>query len=132
MSGNECFELSLPSDPSASGRAREAVSRALTGWRIPELVDVCAVVVSELVTNAVRYGEPPVSLRLRRNGSQVSLDVHDAGSGVRSQPPAVDQSAESGRGLVLVEALSDDSGIIDVPGEGTTVHASWRLTPSRP
>ena len=122
------LELQLPPDATAALRAREAVRRALERWRLPHLVETCVLVVSELVTNAVRYGRPPLGLQMRRRGSNVEVEVHDEGTGevvdLSSDP---EEMAESGRGLGLVRALADESAIEAVPGGGTTARAAWKL-----
>jgi anti-sigma regulatory factor (Ser/Thr protein kinase) len=121
---------SLPNDTSAPRQARRAVRATLTRWRLPALVDSCVLTVSELVTNAVRYGLPPLSLVMRRRKGAVRIDVNDA----RPEPLAVlgrnrpDQLAESGRGLAIVCEVADDVGSEHIPGDGKTVYASWNVT----
>jgi anti-sigma regulatory factor (Ser/Thr protein kinase) len=125
--------MSLPNDATAPGEARHAVRATLTRWRLPALVDACVLTVSELVTNAVRYGLPPISLVMRRRKGAVRIDVNDArpealGAMGRSQP---DQLAESGRGLAIVREVADDLGSEHIPGDGKKVYASWNVAVDR-
>ena len=118
-------QVPLPADRTAPAVARERTRTALRGWRLPTLLEPLLLVVSELVGNAVRHGRPPVAMLLRRTGSSVRVEVHDEdatapalGAGL----PADD--AESGRGGYLVEAVAQDVGVDQVPGDGKVVWAT--------
>ena len=91
---------------------RRAVTRALGGWGVAsDDQDVVALLISELVTNALRHGEPPVRLRAECTDSAITVSVEDAGS---SAPVAVEPAAwdaSGGRGLHLVESLADGWGV---------------------
>jgi anti-sigma regulatory factor (Ser/Thr protein kinase) len=123
---------SLPNNESAPGEARYVVRKALAGWRLPSLVDSCVLTVSELVTNALRHGLPPVNLLVRRRRDDVRIDVGDA----RPEPldaghyPVADALAESGRGLDIIRQVSDELGSEHVPGDGKNVFASWKVADS--
>jgi anti-sigma regulatory factor (Ser/Thr protein kinase) len=117
--------VELPQDQTAPAAARAGARNVLGAWRLPRLLDPLQLVVSELVGNAVRHGRPPVAMLLRRTRGGVRVEVHDeepmpapAGAGL----PAED--AESGRGLFLVEAVSTDTGVEQVPGDGKVVWAT--------
>jgi two-component sensor histidine kinase len=72
-------------------------------------VETALLVISELVTNAVVHGRPPIQLRLRRSGTHVVIEVHDAASFLpRRLRPTPDD--EHGRGLQLVALLADRWG----------------------
>ena len=92
---------------------REFVRVAATDWGFGARLDEVLVCVSELATNALLHGVPPgrgylVRLRLQEQGQLLSVEVHDSGGGV----PAVRvPEDESGRGLVLVDALADRWGM---------------------
>ncbi|HSP39115.1 MAG TPA: ATP-binding protein [Frankiaceae bacterium] len=117
----------LANDDRAPGQARRAVRGTLTGWRLFAVIDDAVLAVSELVTNAVRHGLPPVGLLLRRRDGQVRIDVDDA----RPEPVALDRKpadfAESGRGLGIVSGVADDVGSEHIPGDGKFVFASWNI-----
>lgn len=126
--------MSLPNDATAPGEARHAVRDALTLWRLPALVDSCVLTVSELVTNALRYGLPPLGLVVRRRKGAVRIEVSDA----RPEPvetmshPQSDEHAESGRGLAIVREVADDLGSEHIPGDGKKVYALWNFAVGRP
>lgn len=128
------MRLDLVSDGRAAGQARRGVRQVLTLWHLPALVDSVVLAVSELVTNAVRYGWPPLFLVLRRDETEVRLDVHDADptEPASARPPA-GPGAESGRGLDIVAAVAIEVGCEQVPGDGKIMYASFdtRVAPSR-
>ncbi|MEU0196225.1 SpoIIE family protein phosphatase [Streptomyces afghaniensis] len=69
----------VDADPAAVARARSNASERLAAWGLEELACMTELVVSELVTNAIRYGRPPIRLRLIRDRSLL-CEVSDAGS----------------------------------------------------
>ena len=98
--------LTVPNDRAAIRDARHQVARALRDWGVGEdVVEAVSLLLSELVTNAMLYGRPPVQLRVRRGPSAVSLEVHDAAQTLprRADP---DEEDEHGRGLQLVSAVA--------------------------
>ncbi|WP_326598381.1 ATP-binding protein [Streptomyces sp. NBC_01803] len=113
--------LGLPPRPESVRQARDFTRNTLQGWRLPELFDGVALVVSELVTNALRHGahtreadfEPAapstVELELMRCARRLICAVQDP-SDASPRLGSVDGSAESGRGLHLVECFSDGWG----------------------
>nr|WP_203615790.1 SpoIIE family protein phosphatase [Streptomyces sp. SID13726] len=94
----------VPADPAAVARARADVSRQLGAWGLDELDFTAELVASELVTNAVRYGRPPIVLRLIHDRALL-CEVSDAGSTTPHlrRARAFD---EGGRGLLLVAQLA--------------------------
>jgi len=116
-------QVELPPDLTAAREARAATRRILPGWRLGALLDSVLLVVSELVGNAVRHGRPPVVMRLRQAGSGVRVDVHDDEPTVQT-PRDPSSDAESGRGLLLVDAVAAESGIEQVEGDGKVVWAT--------
>ncbi|MFF7274960.1 ATP-binding SpoIIE family protein phosphatase [Streptomyces griseorubiginosus] len=98
----------VDADPAAVARARRSVARQLAAWGLDDLGFVTELVVSELVTNAVRYGRPPIRLRLIRDSSLL-CEVSDAGSTTPHlrRARAFD---EGGRGLLLVAQLAERWG----------------------
>jgi anti-sigma regulatory factor (Ser/Thr protein kinase) len=120
----------LPNDDTAPSQARRAVRKTFTRWRLSAFLDDALLTVSELVTNAVRHGLPPISLLLRRRAGQVRMDVDDG----RPEPlTAIKKPSsldESGRGLGIVREVTDNFGSEHIPGDGKSVHASWN-TPAR-
>ena len=122
----EVVRIDLGPGPHAPADARRATRDALRRWELPALVDRVVLAVSELVTNSVRYGRPPLRLDLRRLRGCVRVDVHDTvpdGPALQGRPE-VDTDHESGRGLLIVNAVADEVGVEQVPG-GKHVYASF-------
>lgn len=121
--------LALPSDSTAPGKARTSVRENLTRWRLPDKVDACVLAVSELVTNALRHGSPPIVMRLRRQPHDVRMDVSDGDTGGMPDRAAQEQAdtEESGRGLFIVRSVADEVGVETSVGNGKSVYASWHV-----
>jgi anti-sigma regulatory factor (Ser/Thr protein kinase) len=109
--------LELGALPTAVPCARLHVKQVLWEWGLGELAEVSEAVISELVTNAYettsRHQLPtPIRLRLSSNGQQALIEVWDANP-TPPRPPALNandlppETAENGRGLFLVAALSE-------------------------
>ncbi len=101
-----CWEF--PAEPTAVGRAREAVTRQLDSWGLDELAFTTELTVSELVTNAVRYAGAPVRLRLIRDRTLI-CEVSDP-SQTQPRLRRARLNEEGGRGLFLVHQLTDRWG----------------------
>jgi anti-sigma regulatory factor (Ser/Thr protein kinase) len=107
-------------------QAREAVAEACDRWGLPRLRPAASLVVSELVTNAVRHSQGPVTLEARVWGRSLQLRVWDASPA----PPAPRATippgpSERGRGLAIVAHFSRDWGwIIDDDERGKVVWAT--------
>ncbi|MFG2871479.1 SpoIIE family protein phosphatase [Streptomyces sp. NPDC048338] len=108
----------LPREPRSVGRARELARAQLTAWDLEPLVDTVELLVSELVTNALRYGEGEIRLRLLRDRTLV-CEVWDAGL-VQPRRRRARDTDEGGRGLQLVGLLSEAWGSRRTP-RGKTV-----------
>ncbi|WP_455352708.1 SpoIIE family protein phosphatase [Streptomyces sp. SYSU K217416] len=94
----------LEPEERAPGRARRLARRALARWDLEELSDSVELLVSEVVTNAVRYAERPVTLRLLRT-DVLRCEVGDDSPQLPRQRRARDTD-EGGRGLFLVNRLA--------------------------
>ncbi|MGW7201484.1 SpoIIE family protein phosphatase [Streptomyces chryseus] len=94
----------LEPEEQAPGRARRLARRALARWDLEELSDSVELLVSEVVTNAVRYAERPVTLRLLRT-DVLRCEVGDDAPQLPRQRRARDTD-EGGRGLFLVNRLA--------------------------
>ncbi|OKJ67810.1 SpoIIE family protein phosphatase [Streptomyces sp. CB02261] len=108
----------LPREPRSVGRARELARTQLAAWGLEPLVDTVELLVSELVTNALRYGEGEIRLRLLRDRTLV-CEVWDAGL-VQPRRRRAKDTDEGGRGLQLVGLLSSSWGSRRTP-RGKTV-----------
>lgn len=100
-------------------QAREFVSDHLEG-QDAQLVADTTLMVSELVTNAIRHAGGPCELTLELTAGSVRVDVRDvATTPPQSRSPSPDDAF--GRGLLIVSALADDWGIDSTPRRGNTV-----------
>ncbi|MFD7873133.1 SpoIIE family protein phosphatase [Streptomyces sp. NPDC059766] len=111
-------DWTLPREPRSVGRAREYARGQLLGWDLEPLVDTTELLVSELVTNALRYGEGEIRLRLLLDRTLV-CEVWDAGL-VQPRRRRARDTDEGGRGLQLVGLLSAAWGSRRTP-RGKTV-----------
>ncbi|PHQ52780.1 protein phosphatase [Streptomyces cinnamoneus] len=98
----------LPAEASAASRARALMAEQLSAWQLDEMVFTTELIVSELVTNAYRYGGGPVTLRLIR-GPRLICEVSDASSTAPHLRRAR-STDEGGRGLFLVAQLTERWG----------------------
>nr|WP_274389106.1 SpoIIE family protein phosphatase [Streptomyces taklimakanensis] len=107
----------LPADPSLVAHARSLVSAQLADWGLDELGFATELIISELVTNAVRHAGGPVGLRLIKDHRLV-CEVSDPS---QSQPymRRARLSDEGGRGLFLVAQLAHRWGSRYTPGGKT-------------
>ncbi|WP_043505837.1 SpoIIE family protein phosphatase [Streptomyces glaucescens] len=123
-----CWEF--PSEPAAVARARALTRAQLAEWGMPELDFSTGLVVSELVTNAVRYGgQGPVSLRLLRDDSLICEVSDRSNTSPRIRRAATTE--EGGRGLFLVAQYTKSWGARYMP-QGKTVWAEQIPQPEQP
>ncbi|KOU04568.1 PAS/PAC sensor protein [Streptomyces sp. NRRL F-4707] len=111
-------DWTLPREPRSVGRAREYARAQLLAWDMEPLVDTTELLVSELVTNALRYGEGEIRLRLLLDRTLV-CEVWDSGL-VQPRRRRARDTDEGGRGLQLVGLLSAAWGSRRTP-HGKTV-----------
>jgi anti-sigma regulatory factor (Ser/Thr protein kinase) len=109
--------------------ARDVVTEACLRWDLPELVGSAALIISELVSNAVDHAHTTMTVEVSHRGSDLYLAVHD-GSGAPPVPRASDGKdlASRGRGLMLVAATATAWGYRTEDG-GKTVWATLALRP---
>ncbi|MFF8974478.1 SpoIIE family protein phosphatase [Streptomyces sp. NPDC014995] len=101
-------EWDVPVDPAAVGEVRSAVVRQLERWDLEELSFTTELILSELVTNAIRYGSPPIRVRLLRDRTLI-CEVSDS-SNTSPHLRYAAMTDEGGRGLFLVAQLTDRWG----------------------
>ena len=111
------LELYLPSAETAIGQARAAVDRLEALDEHPEARFAIRLLVSELFTNAVKYGERREIARVRFvvevGESRVRVEVGDRGNGfVADHVEMPGPEDESGRGLAFLDALASRWGVI--------------------
>ncbi|MFG3288627.1 SpoIIE family protein phosphatase [Streptomyces sp. NPDC048179] len=108
LAHGQVADLELPPDPAMVARARTDTERQLADWGLSDLSFTAALVVSELVTNSIRYATGPVLLRLIKDRSllcEVSDNAHTAPHLRRAR-----RDDEGGRGLFLVAQMSQRWG----------------------
>ncbi|MER7706110.1 SpoIIE family protein phosphatase [Kitasatospora sp. NPDC097605] len=94
----------LEADPAAVARVREAATGQLLAWGLEELAFTTELVLSELVTNAIRYAGGPVGVRLIR-AERLTCEVSDP-SATQPRMRRARLTDEGGRGLYLVAQLT--------------------------
>ncbi|WP_461061056.1 SpoIIE family protein phosphatase [Streptomyces pseudoechinosporeus] len=113
-------------DPEIVAATRQYATEQLTDWGLDETAFVTELVVSELVTNAIRYGEPPIRLRLIRDRALI-CEVSD-GSSTSPHLRRAHVYDEGGRGLLLVAQLTQRWGSRQTVN-GKTIWAQQPLPP---
>ncbi|MFE6819958.1 ATP-binding protein [Streptomyces sp. NPDC057675] len=118
--------------PESARMARRIATQALKAWEVPEEAQqIALLVVSELVTNAVEHAQAPIALHLHRRRADRELWI-----GVTDGGPAEEEGAwttsctpdEHGRGLALVESLTEDHGTYSHVMPPATTH--WARLPA--
>jgi serine/threonine-protein kinase RsbW len=102
--------IRLPAEARAAQVARATLEPYLAAVD-PDRRGDARLLVTELVTNAIRHGRPPVSLTIEQEGSCLRVDVEDAGAGRPLRRP--EPGADGGWGLLLVESSADRWGVAD-------------------
>nr|WP_043271418.1 SpoIIE family protein phosphatase [Streptomyces sp. CT34] len=102
--------------PDAVMHARRFTGRMLRTWGVTEELDVALLVVSELVTNAIAHTQGEVKLDLTLVAGRLRIAVNDASPRAPVKPVSVDWEATGGRGLLLVEAMSETWGSVPLSG----------------
>lgn len=105
----------LDTDPRSAARARRFVVDALASWNLAEPAETAALLVTELVTNAILHAHTEIELIVAWSKGLLTVAVRD---GSPTAPSRRHHSAESGtgRGLVLVDALADEWGVEQTAG----------------
>ncbi|MEU1600100.1 SpoIIE family protein phosphatase [Streptomyces sp. NPDC005708] len=124
LSPSQVVSWALPGERSAVRSARNLAARQLTEWGLEGLEDATKLIVSELVTNAIRHGTGQIELRLIRH-QVLTCEVSDAGP-CPPRPRRARTTDENGRGLFLVTNLSRRWGSRSITG-GKVVWAEQDL-----
>jgi anti-sigma regulatory factor (Ser/Thr protein kinase) len=118
MNAMERVRLTLQARPESAGQARQWVSEVLEAQGMIHLTDTAALLVSELVTNALRHSSGPYEIQVGLGPTSATISVTDSDGG---RPHRLGAAAsirragggdlpETGRGLLLVGALADGWG----------------------
>jgi anti-sigma regulatory factor (Ser/Thr protein kinase) len=125
--------ISLPAEPQAAAEARTQVKAAIFAWGVPVDSSVAALLTSELVTNAIMHvSGQTVLLDLTCTCGQLRVDVHDTSWAMPLQAQGHEPAdAESGRGLMLIDRLSDEWGFYRTMA-GKAVYFALAIPATRP
>lgn len=106
------YSRTLRREPESAASARRLVRTALSAWGLADLADDAALIVSELVSNAVRHGRrESIRVFVERPGpSRVRVGVVDFSHRLPRRGESEARS-EGGRGLAIVEALAENWGV---------------------
>jgi anti-anti-sigma regulatory factor/anti-sigma regulatory factor (Ser/Thr protein kinase) len=128
LPGPRRMELALTAEPDATSAARDLVDRACAQWKVTHLADAAALIITELVANAVEHAGTPmqVSVVLRRR--HLHLAVRDESPLPLERSGGEDE--EPGRGLLIVEGMSSAWGCVHT-ADGKVVWATLRLPVKR-
>ncbi|MEU8761348.1 ATP-binding protein [Streptomyces sp. NPDC048659] len=127
--------VELQALPSRIGQVRRIVSAQLRHWQLDALVDLAELGVTELLTNVHRHAEPDktctVEVELLLDRLTVSVRDHDPRIPDVTEPPDVDaEFATSGRGLAIIEAMSESWGVRPQGASGKVVWFTLQAPPS--
>jgi PAS domain S-box-containing protein len=111
--------MRLPPEPSSVGQAREMVRRSLSQAGRGDLTEAAELLVSEVVTNALVHAGTPIDVALSVEEDGLRVEVGD-GSPHLPARRTYGPTAGTGRGLMMLEGMVDDWGVIARPG-GKTV-----------
>ncbi|MBQ0984694.1 SpoIIE family protein phosphatase [Streptomyces sp. F63] len=117
--------------PDAAAHARRFTIRTLRAWDAVEEADTVLLVVSELVTNALVHTAGEVRLDLALTGNRLRVAVSDSSPRTPVKAASMDWEATGGRGILMVEAVSESWGSVPLSG-GKQVWSEIALPPRDP
>ncbi|WP_327365332.1 ATP-binding SpoIIE family protein phosphatase [Streptomyces sp. NBC_01217] len=120
----------LPSDPAAVSHARTHITEKLADWGLDCAAPTTELIVSELVTNAIRHAQPPIQLRLIHHAGSLVCEVADGGSTSPHLRRARNLD-ENGRGLFIIAQLAEHWGTRH-NHHGKTIWAEHTPVPDQP
>jgi anti-sigma regulatory factor (Ser/Thr protein kinase) len=119
--------LDLLGGAEAASSARAFTTGVLANWRVAEeLRDLSVLAVSELVSNSLTHGHPPMRLRLRRTDRRLIVEVSDADDHLPRRRRA-EPADESGRGIAIVATIASGWGTRRTPDGGKAVWCEFLL-----
>ena len=121
---DQVADWDVPADPAAVSGMRDAVSQRLEAWGLSECGFTMELILSELITNAIRYGAGPIHVRLIRDRTLI-CEVAD-GSSTSPHLRYAATTDEGGRGLFLVSQMAERWGTRYTP-HGKVIWAEQSL-----
>ncbi|WP_309226267.1 ATP-binding protein [Streptomyces lunaelactis] len=119
MYGEDCvrrkpWDLPFAAEPREIAGLRRVLRLHLTLWGLPELVESAQICVTELTSNVIRHvgAGTPTTLAVSMSGTRLRIEVHDPDTRALPTLPGAECEAESGRGMTLVDAVTDRWGVI--------------------
>ncbi|MFD3919895.1 ATP-binding protein [Streptomyces sp. NPDC058595] len=108
------WEVQFTAEPRVVARVRRAMRLHLSLWRLSDLEDVALICVSELVANVINHVGPgtPVTLAVSTDGPHLRIELSDPDTRAMPTLLAPTSGAESGRGLMILDAVADRWGVI--------------------
>jgi anti-sigma regulatory factor (Ser/Thr protein kinase) len=121
----------LSPETTAPRSARDLVAQACAAWHGEQFTELGQLVISELVTNAVRHSGTAIEIELWLDGDRLIMRVHDDGDGMPMIVPQ-DQRTTGGVGLELVSRVSQSWGVTPDPRGGKDVWCVLSAPSDRP
>lgn len=119
--------LRLPAQPQSAASARRFITDFCAAAQLPtEICQTAALLVTELVTNAIVHGRTSATMEIHRPSDRLRVAVRDDNPGLPEIGDHFDVDAVSGRGLTIVSLLAADWGI-EVLGDGKAVWFELRI-----
>jgi len=116
------YRMPLTVGEHSARHIRRIVRSFLREWEMEDLVESAELAVTELIANVVRHvPDRRCTVRVLRQPAGVRVEVADGCARLPTAPTDVPPESESGRGLVLLDAVVDDWGVVPAPGGGKTV-----------
>ena len=113
--------IDLSPTPDSVARARRWSIEVLGGLDAAELADTLALLVSELVSNVVLHARTACTLTIEDHADRLRVEVRDGSDRLPGLAARADPLAQSGRGMLLVDGLSDGHGVEPLPGGGKLI-----------
>ncbi|WP_406000607.1 ATP-binding protein [Streptomyces sp. NBC_00829] len=108
------WSLAFEAEPREVAGLRRVLRLHLTLWGLPDLVESAQMCATELTSNVIKHVGvgTPVKLAVSMNGTRLRIELHDPDTRALPTLLGADGEAESGRGMTLVDALTDRWGVI--------------------
>lgn len=111
------LRTALRNDPNEVERTRNLVGESMRRWGVADDGGVAALLVSELVTNALRYGAQPMRMVAKHTEAGLRIEVHDGRGGEPPRLRPAQPDSTTGRGMMIVDALAARWGWSEFAGD---------------